>query len=476
MLCLPCWVCEYVTTYVFQVMAGQEESKDKHQHLVGICMGMCPNAEVRLRQREKMIHPLEMALDSNGQRLNYPQVRAMVKMFSRPAAGQQVKAADVRPVPVLMKTLRYLLANVCCRKDVPWALVYQFVSDRLQAIRQDLCVQRARNLTALQIYQAVVRTCEHELKDFDPFLNMKQLLDTLFLVMSLYQELDLFSNIVASDKVDLTDYTSFSGHDEESEEEDSDSDSKVDDGAETKIVQDSKASEKSTSNGGETTSGLEEDSNTVRHHDDNSSGSDSVRAINTQEREKVLPSERENKKHYDGDIVSCSSLQEEGVALYLLVNLGNEEAIMNAMQLHHNIKCSKLVSLTLEMNLAWLTYNYYRVLKLSTCLPPLCQCAFHIHLTVIQRKSLGILNQSHSCKGQSYSLEQLSEMLLYNNSDHLAQACTHYGLPAINGGVIFTKGKFDYEAPLMKPCHTRRIEDQLAAVPLPDLLLPTLNY
>ncbi|KAK8386235.1 hypothetical protein O3P69_010737 [Scylla paramamosain] len=465
-------------------MAGQEKSKDEHQHLVGICMGMCPNAEVRLRQREKMIHPLEMAIDSNGQRLNYPQARAMVKMYSRPAAGQQIKATDIRPVPVLMKTLRYLLANVCCRKDVSWALVYQFVSDRLQAIRQDLCVQRGRNVMALQIYQAAVRfyiyahyrTCEHELKDFDPFLNMKQLVDTLSLVMSLYQELDLVSSIVAPDKVDLTDYTSFNGYDEESEEEDSDSDSKVDDGAETKIVQDSKASEKGTSSGGETIPGLEGDNNTVGDHDDNSSGSGSVKAGNTQEREKVLPSERKNKKQYHGDTVSCSSLQEEGVALYMLVNLGNEETIMNVLRLHQNIKCSKLVSLTLKMNLAWLSHNYYRVLKLSTCLPPLCQCAFHIHLTVIQRKSLSILNQSHSCKGQSYSLEQLSEMLLYNNSDHLAEACTHYGLPAMNGGVVFTKGKFNYEASLMKPRHTRRIEDQLATVPLPGLLLPTLSH
>lgn len=435
------------------------------------------------RQREKMIHLLEMAVDFNGQRLNYPQAQAMVKMYSRPAAGQQVKAADVRPVPVLMKTLRYLLGNVCCRKDVSWALVYQFVSDRLQAVRQDLCVQRARNFMALQIYQAAVRfyiyahyrTCEHELKDFDPFLNMKQLVDTLSLVMSLYQELDLVSNIGASDEEDLTDYTAFNDHDEQSQEEDSDSDSKVDDGAETKIVQDSKASEKGTSSAGETVSGLEEDSSTVRDHD-NSSGRGSVDTDNTQEREKVLASEGKNKKHYHGDVVSCTSLQEEGVALYMLVNLGNEEAIMNVLRLCQNIKCSKLVSLTLEMNLAWLTHNYYRVLKLSTCLPPLCQCAFHIHLTVIQRKSLGILNQSHSCKGQSHSLEQLSEMLLYNDSDHLAEACEHYGLPATSGGVIFTKGKFNYEAPLMKPRHTRRMEDQLAAFPLPDLLLPTLSH
>lgn len=181
------------------------------------------------------------------------------------------------------------------------------------------------------------RTCEHELKDFDPFLNMKQLVDTLSLVMSLYQELDLVSNIGASDEEDLTDYTSFNDHDEQSQEEDSDSDSNVDDGAETKIVQDSKASEKGTSSAGETVSGLEEDSSTVRDHD-NSSGRGSVDADNTQEREKVLASERKNKKHYHGDDVSCTTLQEEGVALYMLVNLGNEEAIMNVLRLCQNIK------------------------------------------------------------------------------------------------------------------------------------------
>lgn len=466
-----------------QIMAGHEESQDEHKHLAGTCMGMCPNAEVRLRQREKMIHPLEMAIDSNGRRLNYPQPRAMVKMFSRPAAGQQVKASDVRPVPVLMKTLRYLLTNVCCQKDISWAVVYQFVCDRLQAIRQDLCVQGVRNSMALQIYQAAVRfyiyshyrTCEYELKDFDPFLNMKQLVETLTLVMSLYQELDSGNTAVASGRGGLGGYISFNSQDEESEDEDNDSDSDADEeGAETKIVQDSKASEKGTSGGDEFTSDSED--NKREKPEGDRTERESAEPDNIQEKESVLPSERKSTKQNNGDIVSCCSLREEAAALYLLVNLGNEEAIMNVLKLPQNIKCSKLVGITLKMNIAWLTHNYYRVLKLSTLLPPLCQCAFHLHLTAIQRKSLGIINQSHSCKGQSYSLDQLSEMLLYNSSDDLAEACTHYGLLVQNGSVTFNKAKFNWETSLMKPSHTKRIEDHLATVTLPELLLPTLRH
>lgn len=54
-------------------------------------------------------------------------------------------------------SLTFHSISVCTVKDLPWALVYQFVYDRLQAIRQDLCVQGVRNSMALQIYQAAAR-------------------------------------------------------------------------------------------------------------------------------------------------------------------------------------------------------------------------------------------------------------------------------------------------------------------------------
>nr|XP_053634125.1 uncharacterized protein LOC128689736 [Cherax quadricarinatus] len=88
-----------------------DRDKDKSQFMVGTCLGMCPYAEVRLRQRERLIHPLEMAVNSNGNQLNYVQPRAMVKEFSRSAAGTEIKASDIRPVPVLVKTMKYLLTT-----------------------------------------------------------------------------------------------------------------------------------------------------------------------------------------------------------------------------------------------------------------------------------------------------------------------------------------------------------------------------
>lgn len=63
------------------------------------------------RQRERLIHPLEMAISENGQRTNIAQARFMVKEFSRSAAGHEIKASDIRPQPVLVKTLRYLLSK-----------------------------------------------------------------------------------------------------------------------------------------------------------------------------------------------------------------------------------------------------------------------------------------------------------------------------------------------------------------------------
>ena len=70
------------------------------------------------------------------------------------------------------------------------------------------------------------------------------------------------------------------------------------------------------------------------------------------------------------------------------------------------------------------------------------------------RKSLAIINQSHSCKKQFYSVEEMSKTLLFNTTDDLAKATLHYGLQISNGGVIFAKGKFNWEALLVRDVFT----------------------
>lgn len=162
---------------------------------------------------------------------------------------------------------------------------------------------------------------------------MKQLVETLSVVMSLYNELDLGNTVLESSRTNLEDYV----YDDQSEEseEDSDSDSKGDEGAETKIVQDTKASEKDESAQKEYSE--EEDNGDKTETQRSESGA--AESNYTKEKERASLSRRKDTgQNSSVSVISCCSLREEAVALYLLVNLGNEEAIMNVLNFPQNVK------------------------------------------------------------------------------------------------------------------------------------------
>uniref|UniRef100_F1L019 80 kDa MCM3-associated protein n=1 Tax=Ascaris suum TaxID=6253 RepID=F1L019_ASCSU len=67
----------------------------------------------------------------------------MVKQYSRSAAGKEkLSPTELRPFAVLMDTVAYLL-RVVSEYDSreAWPDVYEFVSDRLRAVRQDMVVE-----------------------------------------------------------------------------------------------------------------------------------------------------------------------------------------------------------------------------------------------------------------------------------------------------------------------------------------------
>lgn len=353
-------------------------SESGSKYLVGKCMGMCPNAEMRLRQRERLIHPLEMAISENGQRTNIAQARFMVKEFSRSAAGHEIKASDIRPQPVLVKTLRYLLSNACNHTDVRWAKVYQFISDRLQAVQQDMCIQSLCNFQAVRIHQAIVRfyiyahyrTCEHDLSDFDPYLNKTQLIKTLTIMINMYKDLDL----------------------------------------------------------------------------------------------------QRDPKEEVSDIYKNARIEAEG--LYMLVNFGDTKALQHSLELPEYTRSSELIMLVLQMNLSWVIGNYVRVLRLAAHLPPIFICAFHPHLTSVQRKALKVMSHAYSNKMLAYNKEDLAKTLMFAHPKDLVEVCQHYKIEAAENGIKFKKGSFDEEAALMKSRRVRWIEDKLDALSLSELFLP----
>lgn len=66
-----------------------------------------------------------------------------------------VQASDVRPLPVLEETLRYLLSFLDSREH-PFEVVHDFIFDRTRSIRQDLSIQNLANERVIYLYEEMV--------------------------------------------------------------------------------------------------------------------------------------------------------------------------------------------------------------------------------------------------------------------------------------------------------------------------------
>ncbi|CAL8109588.1 unnamed protein product [Orchesella dallaii] len=187
--------------------------------IVGICQNMCPEAEIREREKAGLIHVFEKSDDQKlpnsgrenergsmrGQNRRYQRgIRELikadknraVKSYTRPAAGvNKSKPSDLRPPPVLMKTVAYLCKEVLIRTDQPFIEVYDFVFDRLRAVRQDMVIQRISNESALVLLEAIIKFhlyAEYRFRSnappsYDPCINQKHLKDCLKTLLSTYE-------------------------------------------------------------------------------------------------------------------------------------------------------------------------------------------------------------------------------------------------------------------------------------------------
>lgn len=164
-----------------------------NRYIEGKCMQMCPNHEITTRIREKCYHILETNNHSK------PDKSKMVKEFSRSAAGKQMMDPfNLRPPNVLLGTLKYLLNEVLKRDKYSFLLRYDFITDRLRSIRQDMIIQNLDAAHCVGILQPCVKFHAYaayrlgpEKRDkFDPHLNNTLLQECLKLLLCCYDELE----------------------------------------------------------------------------------------------------------------------------------------------------------------------------------------------------------------------------------------------------------------------------------------------
>ena len=101
-------------------------------HVEGTCQLMCPLNERLARERQQRLHIFEIMKGTEGQRQPKGDPSAVVKEFTRCAAGKDIGREQLRPANVLLTTMNYLIDNIADRNDQPWHVVYSFMSDRIR--------------------------------------------------------------------------------------------------------------------------------------------------------------------------------------------------------------------------------------------------------------------------------------------------------------------------------------------------------
>ncbi|GLH10248.1 Uncharacterized protein GBIM_15191 [Gryllus bimaculatus] len=152
----------------------------------GTCENMCPEKEIKFREKEGLLHPFEIMRSSEKTvRLKADPART-VKKYARSAAGQSMpKPSDLRTPQALKKTVSYLLNDITTMESCDWCTVYDFVFDRLCAVRQDAVIQHLDVTHSIDIMKPV---------KYDPAINFHHFTECLRKLLNLYEQFD-YENI-----------------------------------------------------------------------------------------------------------------------------------------------------------------------------------------------------------------------------------------------------------------------------------------
>ncbi|XP_028140396.1 SAC3 domain-containing protein 1 [Diabrotica virgifera virgifera] len=186
------------------------DNSNNEVYTIGTCKEMCPFREARLRERQGLLHILEVVPGTENNKNPKADVKRVVKEFTRSAAGKSfLISGNLRPPDVLLKTINYLLDEVISNKEVPWMVKYDFILDRLRAVRQDMVIQNVSRPHQIVILQPIIRfltyssyrCCEEAINTYDPHINNTHLQECLKRLLCTY---DYFDNLEKSSKQEIS--------------------------------------------------------------------------------------------------------------------------------------------------------------------------------------------------------------------------------------------------------------------------------
>ncbi|KAI4317698.1 hypothetical protein L6164_025548 [Bauhinia variegata] len=180
----------YTNSYAVSDYEGLETSNI----ILGLCPDMCPESERAERERKGDLDQYERL---DGDR-NVTSKFLAVKKYNRTAERE---ASLIRPMPILQKTIDYLLNLLHEPYDERFLGIYNFLWDRMRAIRMDLRMQHIFNQGAINMLEQMIRLhiiAMHELceytkgegfsEGFDAHLNIEQMNKTSVELFEMYDD------------------------------------------------------------------------------------------------------------------------------------------------------------------------------------------------------------------------------------------------------------------------------------------------
>lgn len=172
---------------------------DDIKPMEGTCIDMCPERERLMRIHSNMVSQFECKqIDLKLE----PVFELMVKQYTRSSADQANPLPhELRPTPVLVKTMNYMLYNIIhpieTNIEQDLLLWYDFCWDRLRAIRKDIVQQNLQNVNVITILEQIGRfhiACYDLMlgySGFDIKLNTENLNNCIQMLIPMYKESDV---------------------------------------------------------------------------------------------------------------------------------------------------------------------------------------------------------------------------------------------------------------------------------------------
>ncbi|KAF8101185.1 hypothetical protein N665_0209s0042 [Sinapis alba] len=170
------------------------ESSEQPSLIVGLCPDMCPESERGERERKGDLDHYERL---DGDR-NQTSKSLAVKKYTRTAEREAIL---IRPMPILQNTMEYLLSLLDRPYNENFLGMYNFLWDRMRAIRMDLRMQHIFNREAITLLEQMIRLhiiAMHELceytkgegfsEGFDAHLNIEQMNKTSVELFQMYDD------------------------------------------------------------------------------------------------------------------------------------------------------------------------------------------------------------------------------------------------------------------------------------------------